>query len=326
MLRLMCGAVILLGAARAQADEPADAPGRSEGQVVEEASRALQAGDSQKVIELLNSPELRRAAPCQLGRALTPMAKSPAQKARALLYLERCRAHDEGNRADESLREQVLAMRKELQSAKLAQVSLALRPREATAKLDAHYVGDSLEAEDELWLPIGEYRLEVVAPGHEGGVYAVRVSSRDRMLVPISLPAATPIGERSVDLGEEPGDELGQVSTTTDPRPKKFKTLLAKRYQGADPAHAPSDEPTQSSAASMAWPALAGGGALAALGLGVGLQVKEHPSGAILSYGAGAGLAGLALYLLLHERPVPDEGTRIQADEELITLSYAGHF
>ena len=239
-------------------------------------------------------------AACEEGKVLAEQARN----ARALLMLERCHRA----KPDADVRTRMAGLRKLLEPRRqsstnaLAPVSFALTPEHATARLSGNDLPEAyrdivLLGDDELWLPQGHYEIEVVATGYEGGRFAIDVESSGRMLVPISLKQETAPSVTEIDMGEDAGPGLGQVASTPDPRPKKFKTLLAKRY-----AQAPRPEPLPAQPRRSTrgpWPYVAAATSAAAIATGLVLQTQEHRRPALAGYGAGLLAGGLATYLFL---------------------------
>lgn len=275
------------------------------------AAEALQAGNPKLAISLLSPPPLAGPETCTLAQAL--FAESHEQ--RAMLYLDRClRATP-----DASIRQQMSALKKKFRKAKLAPVSLSLSPADATATVDAIYdAEDVLLTDEDLWLPMGNYRIEVSAADYQTATFAVVVDSLDRMLLPLSLEKSAAIENTEIDLGDEPGSELGSVSTAADPRPKKFKPILPKRYQRApDPTLVPEEA---DHAGHRVWPWIATAGGVVAIAGGIALQVNDKTVAALAGYGVGAGLLGLATFLFVRSEPVA--GT--QSDRISLTLAPDG--
>jgi hypothetical protein len=179
-----------------------------------------------------------------------------------------------------------------------------MQPKTATAHIDGHYEEDTLLASDDLWLAPGTYEVSVQAPGHVAGSFSLRVESRDRMVVPIRLTKKEGPATTEIDMGEEGGAELGAVESTTDPRPKKFDTLLRRKYSKApDPVLRPAEH----DGGRGPWPWITAATGLTALGTGVVLTVKEQSTASYLSYGTGAVLIGVSAYLFLRP-PAEDDG------------------
>lgn len=227
------------------------------------------------------------------------------ETAAALLYFERC--HRVSPEAEVRLRMSKLRKTIATLHAKpglLAPISLALKPANATAQLllgpATAYQDHVLLDQDELWLPPGHYEIEVQSAGFEGARFAIDVESSDRMVVPIGLQRIANTTTTEIDMGDEPGSELGQIASTADPRPKEFDSLLAERYQRA-PTPKPIPQSTQTPALGP-WPYLVTATAVSAIGTGVVLKLGDHDSAALAGYGTGAVLGGLAMYLFLRDR------------------------
>jgi hypothetical protein len=277
-------ALCALGAGQALADSPESAS--------QEAAAAMQAGDAAAVISLLSPPPVEGADTCTLANALS----QKKQNTRALLYFERCfRAT-----SDNVFRKQIIALKRTLQRQKLAPVSLSLSPENARASIDSVYSSDDILLSDEdLWLAKGSYRIELSAEGYESAAFAVTVESSDRMLVPLTLEKAREVNVKEVDLGEGAGNELGSVATTADPRPKKFKNILPDRYTRAPDPSLQADGSDKQESNALPWITLAGGVGL--IGAGVGLHVSDRNTLALVSYGLGGSLLGMATYLFLQD-------------------------
>ncbi len=239
---------------------------------------------------------------CTRAQALDAKGETAA----ALLYFERC--HRVLPKAEVRLR--LAKLRKTIatmhaESGARAPISLALKPANATAQLHSGpasaYQEHVLLDQDELWLPPGHYELEVQSTGFEGARFAIDVESPDRMVVPITLQKTPEVSTTEIDMGDEPGSDLGQVASTADPRPRIcFKGILPERYKRA-PTPQPIPQSTQAPALGP-WPYLVTATAVVAVGTGIGLQVSDHDNAALAGYGTGAVLSGLATYLFLRER------------------------
>tara|TARA_R110002096_G_scaffold408075_1_gene606934 strand:- start:30049 stop:30936 length:888 start_codon:yes stop_codon:yes gene_type:complete len=241
---------------------------------------------------------------CDLGVSL---ASNDASEALAILFLERCHRTIPSKEIRQSMHEVRTQIRKTMH--KRAPVSLALTPEIAQATLVAidassEYQGHILVNEDELWLREGRYELEVTAEGFEGGRFAIVVDNTDRILIPITLRPAPRTVDTDIDMTEERGAELGQVSSATDPRKKEFKTLLAKRYQRA-PTPTPLPVDRDDTRERGPWPFIATGVGVASIGAGIALQVGDKTGPAIAAYGLGAVFGGVATYLFLNEANKP---------------------
>jgi len=172
--------------------------------------------------------------------------------------------------------------------------------------------------EDDVWLPSGHYEIDVQRPGYEGGRFRIDVDGTEHMLVPISLKQKTETADVNVDMVEDAGSEVGQVQVAADPRPKKFKTLLATRYQrGPTPEPIPIETraPTRGP-----WPYLAAGSSIAAFAAGLVLHSGDHTGAAFASYGTGTALAGLSTYLFLrsHESKASTVAIRVEQHTTLM--------
>jgi hypothetical protein len=269
------------------------------------------------VISLLSPPPLAGSQTCLLAEALA----QSHEESRAILYWNRCHQFE----ADPEVRRKIATLKKSLQKKSLAPVSLSLSPSSATARVDKGFDEEDILLNDEdLWLPVGDYRIEVRAEGYEEAAFKIQVESSDRMLMPLSLEKKAVVTPTEIDLGEDENAELGSVATTADPRPKKFKTLLADRYRRApDPELVEADEKEDS----LLWPALSAAGGLALVGTGVALHLRDRDTAAYLSYGAGAGLLGVSTYLLLRDDDDDDpSGARISALPGGMTLGFGGRW
>ncbi len=223
----------------------------------------------------------------------------------ALLYFERChRAHPDAETRVRMAKLRKIIATMHAKSGSLAPISLALKPANATAQLllgpATTYQDHVLLDQDELWLPPGHYEIEVHSAGFETGRFAIEVDSADRMVVPITLQKIPDTTTTEIDMGDEPGSELGQVASTADPRPKEFESLLAERYQRA-PTPKPIPQSTQPRTHGP-WPYLATAAAVTAIGTGVVLKLGDHDTAALAGFGTGMVFGGLATYLFLRER------------------------
>ena len=269
----------------------------------EQAQAALQAGDTKAVLSLLSPPPLDGADTCTLAAALL----QSKEEQRALLYFERCfRFRSEG-----AIRKEITALKRRFQKSKLAPVSLSLSPEGAQATIDSIYsTADILISDEDLWLPKGRYRIDVRADGYESAAFAVTVDSSDRMLVPLALDKSVGVKPTELDLGEDAGAELGAVATAADPRPKKFKNILPDKYTRApDPSVAPASDKQDSSA--LPW--IAAGAGVGLVGAGIGFQVNDRETLALVGYGLGGSMLGIATYLFLRgsDTDEADAGTRV---------------
>lgn len=298
----LAGLLLLLLCSVPTGHAVADPPG----QVAERAARALADGDHKAAISLLSPPPLSGPETCVLAEALV----HDKQSGRAMLYLDRCHRFQ----ADADVRHTIARLKKVLRKRSLAPLSLSLSPASATARIDAVYDEEDVFLNDEdLWLPYGSYRMQISAEGYEDSTFAVVVDSADRMLVPLSLHKKAPVVATEIDLGEDAGAELGSVATTTDPRPKKFETLLADRYRRApDPTLVA--EPSNDGESSL-WPLASSAGGAALVGAGVALHLRDNKTAALVGYGAGASLLGVATYLYFRS------GDGEAADKSSATLS-----
>ena len=229
------------------------------------------------------------AATCQVAATLL----ADSQPRRALLYYERCYKFE----ARKKDKKKITGIRSRLGKAKLAPVSLSLTPATATASIADNYKSDRLQHDEDFWLGSGSYRITVTAEGYESAVFTLQVdSSGERMLVPLTLQTSKAPTTTEIDLGNnEDGAELGTVTQAADPRPKKFKSILAKRYRRApDPKPLPDSDPA--SGPSLWLPLSASAGAIA-IATGVALQLQDKPRAAWIGYGTGTALLGLAAYL-----------------------------
>ena len=261
---------------------------------------------------------------CELGASL---AQKNASETLAILFLERCHRTIPSKEVRQTMHEVRTKIRKT--TGKRAPVSLALTPETAQATLVAihvssEYVGHMLLNEDELWLREGRYELEVTAEGFEGGRFAIVVDSTDRILIPITLRPAPRTVDTDIDMTEERGAELGQVSSATDPRKKEFKTLLAKRYQRAPtPTPLPIDRDERRRRSSP-WPFATAGLGIAAVGTGIVLQVRDKTAPAIAAYGLGAVFGGVATYLFLNAANKPSRALAFDVVQGGAIVGFSG--
>lgn len=288
--------IVLLISGNAAGDSLADSPSPPP----KDATRALQDGDAKLAITLLSPAPLAGPDTCVLAQALL----IDKQKQRAMLYFERCHRFE----PDTAVREQLTSLKKQFRKKKLAPVSLALKPSNATASVNSQYdAQDVLLHDEDLWLPKGKYQIDVSAKNYERASFAIVVDSQDRMLVPLSLDKKAIVSATEIDLGEDAGSELGSVSTAADPRPKKFDPILPNRYQRAPDPNLVADD-SQGSGGPLPWVATAGG--VAAIGGGLAFHLNDKTTPAFIGYGVGAGLLGLASYLFLRS----DDSTESEAD------------
>lgn len=259
---------------------------------------------------------------CELGQDLASKQRSDTL---ALLYLERCHRKTPSRETRQVMHEVRERIRKSM--SKAAPVSLALTPETAHATLivtnvPSDYARLDLRTEDELWLHQGRYELEVMAEGFEGGRFAIEVDSTDRMLIPITLKPESGTNQTSIDMTAERGAELGQVASAADPRPKKFKTLLAKRYQRAPtPTPLPSVR-DERGAGPLPYLALSLG--TVAIGTGVVFHARDSTGPALAGYGAGALLGGIATYLFLRPTEPPPQALSLGVVRGGAVLTLAG--
>jgi hypothetical protein len=251
----------------------------------------------------LSPPPLAGADTCTLAAALS----QSKQEQRALLYFERCfRFKSEG-----AIRKEITALKRRFQKSRLAPISLSLSPEGAQATIDSIYSpADILISDEDLWLPKGSYRIDVRADGYESAAFAVTVDSSDRMLVPLALEKSTGVKPKELDLGDGAGAELGAVATAADPRPKKFKNILPDKYTRAPD---PSVDPASDKQGSSALPWMAVGAGVGLVGAGIGFHVKDRQTLALVGYGLGGSMLGIATYLFLRgsDTDEADAGTRV---------------
>lgn len=289
-------ALCALSATQALADTPETAS--------EQAQAALQAGDTKSVISLLSPPPLDGADTCTLAAALA----QSKQEERALLYFERCFRF----KSERAIRKEITVLKKRFQKSKLAPLSLSLSPEGARATIDSVYdAADILLSDEDLWLPKGRYRIDLRADGYESAAFAITVDSSDRMLVPLALEKSTGVKPKELDLGEDAGAELGAVATAADPRPKKFKNILPDKYTRApDPSLDPASDEQESSA--LPWIAVGAGVGL--VGAGIALHVSDRETLALVGYGLGGSMLGIATYLFIRgsgSNEADTTGTRV---------------
>ncbi len=272
--------------ALSQAQALAESPDPSS----QEASKALQAGDPKLAISHLSPPPLAGPGTCILAEALS----QTKQEERALLYFERCFRFS----SDSAIRKEITALKQKFRSLKLAPISLSLSPEDARATIDSVYSPeDVLISDEDLWLPKGDYRIDVSATGYESAAFKITIDSSDRMLVPLSLDKSKAVTIKELDLGEGAAAELGSVATTADPRPKKFKNILPNRYTRApDPSLQPEAADKEGSSA-LPWITAAAG--IGLVGAGIGLQVSGSDTLALVGYGLGTSMVGIATYLFV---------------------------
>ncbi|MCP4449101.1 MAG: hypothetical protein GY811_27775 [Myxococcales bacterium] len=275
-----------------------------------------QGADSEAVL-----PPVTGEAACAEGRALA----QGGHHTLAYLYLQRCHRRTPTPEIRDLMQKSRRALRNKVESA--APISLVFTPSHATARLfgkslPTSYKGVPLLNEDELWLAEGHYEIEVEAGGFEGGRFAIDVESNDRMLIPIRLRNIPKVGTTEVDMSADPGSELGQVARTADPRPRKFKSLLAKRYQ-----RAPTPTPIP------VVPRKEGRGprpyittclATVAIGTGVVMHARHEGKLALAGYGSGALLAGLAIFLFQSGPPREPSPIVLNAGQGEATLMWQG--
>ena len=260
----------------------ADAPTLPSPKRIDDARAALAAGEAQRAIEILAPRPVSGSGTCVLGEAF----KAEGDLVRADLYLQRCLRTETG--ATSKARE----VRQRLEAAPLTRVSLALEPAAATARIDA-YQGDTLLAEDELWLAIGNHRIEVSAHGHEGGAYAIEVEDGVPFALPIRLPAESKREDAAVDFSEEEAGGVGEMHSAADPRPKKFKKLQVLGGR-ADRAPDPTLRAAPDRKRSL-WPYVSiSSGALAGA-TGALLHANGQLGWALAGYGVGAVLLGVGI-------------------------------
>ncbi len=231
-------------------------------------------------------PELKS---CEIGQLL----ESTKQLARALLHQERCHR----NASSSDLRRSIRLLRDTLRGQGYSPVSLVLFPEQASAILPTAFPDDLLGNDDELWLSRGSYEIHVSAAGHETAIFSIDVGSEDRQVVPLTLTKAREATTTTIDIGQEPGSSLGEVSHSADMRDKEFDTLLADKYTRAPDPIIPG--PESDDVRSRYWPAIPALASIGALATGLLLQHNGHRNLAFASYGTSVLLAGGGLYLLL---------------------------
>ncbi len=243
-------------------------------------------------------PELKS---CELGQLLG----STKQLARALLHQERCHR----NASTPELRRSIRLLRDTLRGQGYSPVSLVLFPEQASAILSNAFPEDLLGNDDELWLARGSYEIHVSAAGHETAIFSIDVSSEDRQVLPLTLTKVAEATTTTIDIGQEPGSSLGEVSHSADIRDKEFSTLLADKYTRAPDPIIPGPESEE--VRSTLWTAVPALASIGALATGLLLQHTGHRNLAFASYGTSVLLAGGGLYFLLY--PSSDKKTDGQA-------------
>ena len=226
---------------------------------------------------------------CELGRSLA----TTKQLARALLHQERCHR----NASTSDLRRSIRSLRDTLREKGYSPVSLVLFPEQASALLPNSFPDDILGNDDELWLARGNYKIHVSAEGHETAIFSIDVESEERQVVPLTLAKLAAATTTVIDIGQEPGSSLGEVSHSADMRDKEFDTLLADKYTRAPDPIIPG--PESDDVRTSYWPAISALASLGALATGLLLKNSGHRNLAFASYGTSALLAGGGLYLLL---------------------------
>lgn len=171
------------------------------------------------------------ADPCTAGAA----AERAGQLPLAQLRLTRCAAG--GDDAASAAAPALARVAKRLADGNYAPVSFSIQPATAELRLAGALADEPIGDPFEVWLSFGTHRYTVTAPGHEKLEGQVVVNSRDRQLVPVRLAVAprTGSGIAEVDFGED-GPAVDSPIVQPDPRPKKHKTLIPKRWLGSDPS------------------------------------------------------------------------------------------
>lgn len=296
----------------ALADE--DEPAIVSPATVERARAALAEDKADQAIALLSPRPPSGAATCVLGQALLQRG----DRVGADLYLHRCLR----SRPDPELQSLARANRKSLKEGKKTQVSLTFHPESASARLAAAgYEQDELLSSEDLWLPVGRFEMAIEATDHEAGRYAVVVEDATPFTVPIRLPRAKGAENAEVDFSEERGEGVGTMQTTADPRPKKFaklQVLGGRADRAPDPLIGESPPPNSDT---PVWPWLSLVGGLGAGGLGLGLQLDDRLSWAIVSYGAATVLIGAGIYGL--SRPPSKSGVVMSAGSDHAVLGWS---
>lgn len=229
--------------------------------------------------------------------ALVPPTHVAPPTPQTLLYLERCQRHEPSSERKRRL----VALRKTLGEQGYAPIALALSPDTATAEMPKSFPEDTLRNDDELWLEQGNYNVLVHSPGYQSATFSIEVDAGVQMVVPLHLEKLKEPKNTTIDIGQEPGSSLGEVSHSADLRDKEFETLLADKYQRApDPVIA---APVKHDSPSYLWPTVTAIASVGALATGLVLQKNDRLELALASYGVSAILGGGAIYLYFQRTP-----------------------
>jgi hypothetical protein len=177
---------------------------------------------------------LSRAAaadPCTAGADAERAGKLPL----AQVLLGRCAA---GTGAGASGATTALTrVSRQLAAGDYAPVVFSIEPVTAELRIAGPLADEPIAEPFEVWLPFGTHAYAVTAPGRDPVRGQVVVDGRDRQLIPVRLPiTATPGGSiAEVDFGED-GPAVDSPIVQPDPRPKKHRSLIPKRWLGSDPS------------------------------------------------------------------------------------------
>ena len=145
---------------------------------------------------------------------------------RAYLELSRCPA------ADPEASAALGRVKKKLAAGKFAPVSFSLTPAEAEVRIAPFTDGAPLRDPHTLWLPYGRHSYRASAPGHAEVRGEIVVDSPARIHLQVALePLAHARAPRAVDF-EADGPAVDEPIVVADPRPKKFRSLIPRRFRG----------------------------------------------------------------------------------------------
>ena len=317
---------------------------------LDQAQALIDGGNAKQAVSLLaknpGNPSARRA--CVLGHAYAELSDLP----RAHLHLARC-ADGPGQEED---RLRLSRVRTELRRGSFAPVTLLVSPNTVVIEIVPALSGDSITSDDALWLPPGTHEFRATADGHVPATSKVEVTSTDRMSISLSLTAESGAADSNVDFGEDPGQELGTVSTVNDPKELEHETLLPDRYRlreespsrpgGSGNQHRSGDDGSKVDP----WPWASLGAASAATVAGVVMHARaigaerdadrlepgaerdklhaayrRRRNWAFALYGVGAACTALGLYMLVRDSE-PTPPIAVSADEDGVTAQLSWTF
>ncbi|HUS64329.1 MAG TPA: hypothetical protein VMZ28_07285 [Kofleriaceae bacterium] len=170
------------------------------------------------------------ADPCTAGADAERAGKLPL----AHLLLGRCAA---GTGAAADAARPVLArVARRLADGDFAPVAFSVQPAGAELRVAGPLEGQVVTDPFEIWLPLGTHHYTASAAGHDPVEGDVVVDGRARQLIQLRLrPTPRAGGDATVDFGDD-GPAVDSPIVQPDPRPKKHRSLIPKRWLGTNPS------------------------------------------------------------------------------------------